>query len=125
VPNVLPPAVVLQPVVSNQTTPLLLTARLVGPAGVVITQVPLGAAGVVAGATEGVHPLSVTVTRTDLASWTTTRQSGAVNPLARIRNLPSWLARTPAAEVVELALMKLGAAPVQVRRRPLTSADVR
>src|SRR5690349_20602531 len=68
-PNVLPPAVVLQPVVSNQTTPLLLTARFVGPAGVVITQVPVGGAGVVAGATFGVHPLSVTVTRTDRASW--------------------------------------------------------
>ena len=76
-----------------------------------ITQVPLGDAGGAAGPVVGVQPLRVTVTCTDRASWTTTRQSGAVKPEARILNRPSCEARTPAAEVVERALMKLGAAP--------------
>ena len=60
---------------------------------------------------EGVQPLSVTVSLLDLLSCSTTRQSGAVNPELWILNLPSRPARAPAAEVVELALMKPVAAP--------------
>ena len=104
-------AVVLQPVVWNHTTPFWLTARLVVPAGGVMTQVPVGAAGAVTGLVVGVQPLRVTVSRLSLLSCSTTLQSGAVNQLAWILNLPSRPARAPADEVVELAAMKPVAAP--------------
>src|SRR5689334_22203979 len=102
-----PSARVLQPVVSNQTTLLRsLSARCDGPAGGVITQVPLGPVGAVGGVVVGVHPLRVTLTMFDLLSCTTTRQSGAVNPDAWILNFPSRKTRVPAAEVEERAAMK-------------------
>src|SRR6478752_1450279 len=104
-------AVVLQPVVANQTTPILFTASVVAAVGGVITHVPLGDAGGVTGGIVGVQPRRVTVSRVDLLSWSTPRQSGAGKPLAWILNFPSRPARAPAAEVVELALMKPVAAP--------------
>src|SRR3954447_14647190 len=106
-----PSAVVLQPVVWNQTTPIWLIARWVAPAGGVITQVPVGPAGGVTGLVVGVQPVRVTVSRFDLLSCSTTLQSGAVKPLAWILNLPASPARAPADEVVELAAMKPVAAP--------------
>src|SRR4051794_12651013 len=86
---------VSQPVVSNQTTPLLLTARFEGPAGGVITHVPLGGAGGVTGAVVGVQPLRVTVSRFDLLSWSTTPQAGAGEPEAWVPDFPSRPAPTP------------------------------
>jgi hypothetical protein len=81
-------ALVLQPVVANQTTPIWLTARVEGPVGDVITHVPPGAAGGVTGLIVGVQPLRLTVSLADLLSWSdpAVRCGEAV---ARILNLPS------------------------------------
>src|SRR3954468_20370746 len=69
-----PPAVVLHPAVSNQTTPIWLTASVEGPAGGVMMHVPLGGAAGVTGWIVGVQPLRVTVSIVDLLSWSTMRQ---------------------------------------------------
>src|SRR3954447_7308190 len=101
--------VVLQPVVAKLTTELVLDVTLSGPDCGVMTQVPVGAAGVAGtGFTEGVHPARVTVAMgVRPESETVTLQSGAEKPLAWIVNCPRWSERTPAELVAERAMTKI------------------
>src|SRR3954452_19922430 len=102
-------AVVLHPVVEKLTTGTTPGPRLTGPDGGVMTQLPVGGAGVAGtGVTEGVQPDSVAVAiGVRPESETVTLQSGAEKPLAWMLNSPRWSERTPAELVAERAMTKI------------------
>src|SRR3954453_13890370 len=110
---------VLHPVVEKLTTGTTPGLRLMGSDWGVMTQLPVGGAGVAGtGVTEGVQPDSVAVAiGVRPESETVTLQSGAEKPLAWMLNWPLPSERIPAELVAELAITKMpGAALLPCRR---------